>query len=135
MRKSLVVVLSLSLFLVFFGWAIRGAINSAGDVSGISPGGGYLVENVPLARVLSTSGDMAYLRITDLKNPERVFRSPLYLVQSLDMRMEEDGGTLGIVWVEFNKKEERFTLAIPEWRENWLSSFISNTPYVVIPNG
>ncbi len=135
MRKSLVVVLSLSLFLVIFGWAIRAAIDSVGDVSGISPGGGYLVENVPLARVLSPTGGMAYLRITDLKNRENVFRSPLYMVQSLDMRMEEDDSTLRIVWVEFNKKEERFTIAIPEWREHWLSSFISSTPYVVIPNG
>jgi hypothetical protein len=120
---------------MIFGWATRAAINSAGDVSIITPGGGYLVENVPLARVLSPTGSMAYMRITDLNNRENVFRSPLYLVQSLDMRMEEDDGTLRIVWVEFDKKEKRFTLAIPEWREYWLNSFISNTPYVVIPNG
>lgn len=135
MRRRLVIVLPLLLSVLVLGWAIRAAINSAGDVSSISPGGAYLVENVPLARVLSPTGGMAYLRITDLKSPEHVFRSPLYLVQSLDMRMEEDSNTLRVVWIEFNKKEGRFTLAIPEWRENWLNQFISNTPYVVIPNG
>jgi len=131
----LVIVLPLLLVVLVFGWAIKAAINSSGDVSSISPGGGYIVENVPLARVLSPSGGMAYLRITERKNPERVFRSPLYLVQSLDMRIEEDGDTLRAVWIEFNKKEGRFTLAIPEWREHWLNQFVSNTPYVVIPNG
>ncbi|VXD04203.1 conserved hypothetical protein [Pseudomonas sp. 8Z] len=66
--------------------------------------------------------------------PGVVFRSPLYSLQSLDMRSHEDDMVVGIVWIDFFKHSRTFSIGAPEWNEHWLNVFISNTPYEVIEN-
>ncbi|PMZ80148.1 hypothetical protein [Pseudomonas sp. FW306-02-H05-AB] len=95
----------------------------------VSPSGRYIFENVHVGRVL-TLGGMAYLRVTDRESPEKVYRTPLYSTQLLDMRSVEDDKTVGIAWMYFNKKERTFDIAMPKWEWHWLNIFISNTPYV-----
>ncbi|MOA10713.1 hypothetical protein D3C78_1306160 [compost metagenome] len=81
------------------------------------------------------SGGMAYLRIIDQTKNNKVFRTPLYSTQSLDMRDYEDSIVVGVVGIDFNKKDHRFIIGVPQWRPHWLNWFISNTPYEIVPNG
>lgn len=117
------------------GWVLHDAFNAPASVSDVSPLGGYLIENVPVGGVLAPLGGLAYLRIIDHQNPDQVFRSPLYLRQSVDIRVTEDAQSLGVTRIEFDKRQRRFTLSIPQWRPDWRNTFISNTPYDVVPNG
>lgn len=78
---------------------------------------------------------MAYLRITDLQQNKKIFRTPLYSTQSLDMRDFEDSESVGIYWIMFYKDKEIFSIGMPQWRAHWLNWFISNTPYEIVPNG
>ena len=76
--------------------------------------------------------DLAYLRITDKRDSNAVFRSPLYSSDSLDMSSHEDDMILGIVWLDFYKQNQRFVIRFPEWESHWLNFFISNTSYDVV---
>lgn len=117
------------------GWGLIATINAPAATSKVSPLGGYLIESVPVGGMLAPLGGLAYLRIIDRQNPDQVFRSPLYLRQSVDIRVTEDERSLGVTWIEFDKRQRRFTLSIPQWRPDWRNTFISNTPYDVLPNG
>ena len=117
------------------GWVLHEALNAPASVSEVSPLGGYLIESVPVGGMLAPLGGLADLRIIDRQNPDHVFRSPLYLRQSVDIRVTEDERSLGVTWIEFDKHQRRFTLSIPQWRPDWRNTFISNTPYGVLPNG
>ncbi|MDF7796616.1 hypothetical protein [Pseudomonas syringae] len=98
----------------------------------VSETGEYLIENVSARGLLVPFGDLAYLRITDKRDSNAVFRSPLYSSSSLDMSSHEDEVIVGIVWLDFYKRDQRFVIRFPEWESNWLSFFISNTPYEVV---
>ncbi|MFC4727580.1 hypothetical protein [Coralloluteibacterium thermophilus] len=111
--------------------AIRDAPASSATAS---PSRHYRIENVPVRSLLVPFGGRAYLRITDLGDG-RVYRTPLYPSQSLDMRTHEDAQWIGIAWVDFHKREKRFEMGVPQWRPHWLNPFISNTPYTVRDNG
>jgi hypothetical protein len=95
----------------------------------VSPSGRYIIENVRVGRIV-TLGGMAYLRVTDREHPQKVYRTPLYSTQSLDMRPVENDKMVGISWMYFNKNEQTFDIAMPQWEWHWLNLFISNTPYV-----
>ena len=95
----------------------------------VSPSGRYIIENVRVGRIV-TLGGMAYLRVTDREHPQKVYRTPLYSTQSLDMRPVENDKMVGISWIYFNKNEQTFDMAMPQWEWHWLNLFISNTPYV-----
>lgn len=136
MKKILVAACGLLAVLILcLGWVRNDTINAPASVSDTSPLGGYLVESVPVSPVLAPLGGLSYLRIVDRQDPTQVFRSPLYLRQSVDMRVSEDEQTLGVTWIEFDKRERRFVISIPQWRPDWRNLFISNTPYEVVPNG
>lgn len=79
-------------------------------------------------------GGMAYLRVIDSKEPGKVYRTPLYDTQSLDMRTFEDDAEVGITWISFEKKDKAFVISMPQWEESWLNIFISNTPYEILEN-
>lgn len=79
-------------------------------------------------------GGMAYLRVIDSKEPEKVYRTPLYDTQALDMRTFEDDAEVGITWISFEKKDKAFVISMPQWEESWLNIFISNTPYEILEN-
>lgn len=115
-----------------FGVQISGLHNRQASSSVTSESGRYLIENVPVDGALVAFEDLAYLRITDKDAPDTVFRSPLYSQQSLDMRSYEDNVTVGIVWIDFLKLNQSFSIRVPDWKERWLNNFISNTPYEVV---
>lgn len=117
------------------GWGLVATINAPAATSKVSLRGDYLIESVPVGGMLAPLGGLAYLRIIDRQNPDQVFRSPLYLRQSVDIRVTEDERSLGVTWIEFDKHRRWFTLRIPQWRPDWRNTFISNTPYDVLPNG
>lgn len=100
-----------------------------------SPMGGYRLENVRVDGPFFLFSNLAYLRIVDTTDPKRVYRSPLYNLESVDMSQFEDEKEVGIRWITLRKKEQDFTLGVPQWRECWQNLFISNTPYTVYPNG
>ncbi|MCI0916524.1 hypothetical protein JNA64_05045 [Pseudomonas stutzeri] len=129
------IALPILLLTALTGWLAHSALDAPASVSETSPLGNYLIESVPLTGLLAPGGGLAYLRIINRQLPERVYRSPLYAVQSVDMRVSEDERTVGVTWINFVKREERFILSIPEWRPDWRNALISNTPYEVIPNG
>ncbi|WP_235204874.1 hypothetical protein [Pseudomonas syringae] len=41
---------------------------------------------------------------------------------------------IGIVWLDFYNRDQRFVIRFPDWESHWLNFFISNTPYEVIEN-
>lgn len=125
----------IALSALVLGWGLVATINAPATISKVSPQGGYLIESVPVDALLAPTGGLSYLRIVDRQNPQQVYRSPLYWRSSVDIRIVEDERSLGVTWIEFDKHERRFTLSIPQWRRDWRSSLISNTPYDVVPNG
>jgi hypothetical protein len=104
------------------------------DTAVLSPSNKFLIESVPVSGVLMPFGGMSYLRFTDLERPSYSYRTPLYKTQHVDMRTYEDIETVGVYWMEFSKQGRHFTISAPEWQENWLNVFISNTRYEVIEN-
>jgi len=76
--------------------------------------------------------DLAYLRITDKRDSNAVFRSPLYPRNAVDMITDETDVIVGIVWIDFYKRDQHFGIRVPEWKQHWLNSFISNTPYDIV---
>ncbi|WP_090177922.1 hypothetical protein [Pseudomonas arsenicoxydans] len=127
--------ISLSLVLLFalLVYCVNAMLGFPASTTKASPSGDYVIENVRVGRIFMLGG-MAYLRIIDSKDSAKVYRSPLYDTQSLDMRAYEDDNEVGITWIDFNKKNKVFTVSMPQWEESWLNVFISNTPYEVIPN-
>lgn len=135
MKKLAITASTLSILAAIFGWNIGIAIRAPADISKSSESGRYTIENVPLKGLLSMPGGMAYLRIIDRNQNNKVFRTPLYSTQSLDMRDYEDSTVVGIVGIDFKKNDYHFIIGVPQWRPHWLNWFISNTSYEVVPNG
>ncbi|WP_064600469.1 hypothetical protein [Pseudomonas sp. DR 5-09] len=112
---------------------VNGVLIRASDVSKKSPSGQYLIESVPAGSIL-TPRDSVYLRFTDLNDPGRVYRTPLFSDVSLDMSADEDEETVGVIFIALSKKSKQFTLALSNPRKHWMDFFISNTPYKVLEN-
>ncbi|WP_415845922.1 hypothetical protein ACMYUJ_07495 [Stutzerimonas zhaodongensis] len=136
MNKAILAVCSLLAALaLLFGWSLTSALNAPPSVSQVSPQGGHLIESVPVQGLLAPGGGVSYLRIVDRSDRSKVFRSPLFTSRSVDMWASEDSQSLGVTWIDFDKRAQGFTLSIPQWRPDWRNIFISNTPYEVVPNG
>ncbi|CAI8923478.1 DUF1616 domain-containing protein [Pseudomonas sp. IT-P2] len=128
--------IAIALLMVIFAllfYVVAAMKNYPASSTVISPSGRYILENVRVGKVL-TLGGMAYLRVIDRQAPQEVYRTPLYDTQSLDMRVTEDGETVGIAWIYFNRDKKTFDIAMPQWESHWLNIFISNTPYEHIEN-
>jgi hypothetical protein len=89
---------------------------------------------VLLAPWLGPWCDLAYIRVIDTQAPGSTFRTPLYDRHYTDMRSHEDDKTVGIIWFNFDKQQQSFTIGVPDWQESWLNIFISNTPYQILEN-
>ena len=124
----------LIIFALCFANLIQDIQSHHADTIVISPSGRFLIESVPVNGVIMPWGGMSYLRITDIENPISSYRTPLYETQHLDMRAHEDANTVGIYWIDFSKSENTFEISIPSWENHWLNTFVSNTPYTVLPN-
>lgn len=136
MNKAILAVCSLLAALaLLFGWSLSDALSAPPSVSQVSPQGGHLIESVPVKGLLAPGGGLSYLRIVDRADRSNVYRSPLFTTRSVDMRPSEDSQTLGVTWIDFDKRTQGFTLSIPQWRPDWRNIFFSNTPYKVVPNG
>ncbi|AGI22657.1 hypothetical protein H681_03875 [Pseudomonas sp. ATCC 13867] len=83
---------------------------------------------------LGPLSNLVYLRIRDSQAPHTVFRTPLFEDRYTDMRPHEDDTTVGTYWIDFDKQKRSFEIGVPEWRENWLNTFISNAPYSINEN-
>ena len=128
--RAAVVLIALVILLIVVVNKMR---NYPANVTNVDTSGRYILENVPVGRIW-TLGGMAYLRVIDRENPEKAYRTPLYSTQSLDMRLYEDDKSVGVYWLYFNKKEQTFDIAMPQWEWHWLNLFISNTPYTHLEN-
>ena len=136
MNKPILAICSLlAVLTLLFGWSLSDALSAPPSVSQVSPQGGHLIESVPVQGLLAPYGGLSYLRIVDRADRSKVFRSPLFTTRSVDLRASEDSQSLGVTWIAFNKRTQRFTLSIPQWRPDWRNIFFSNTPYEVVPNG
>ncbi|WP_339452939.1 hypothetical protein [Pseudomonas sp. EA_5y_Pfl2_R50] len=122
----------LVLAITFFGVALNNLLKRPASSSVVSESGNYLIENVPVRGWLVPFDDLAYLRITDKQDSNAVFRSPLYPRSAVDMGTHEDDVIVGIVWIDFYKRDQHFGIRVPEWKPHWLNSFISNTPYDIV---
>jgi hypothetical protein len=122
----------LVLAITFFGVALNDLLKRPASSSVVSESGNYLIENVPVGGWLVPFDDLAYLRITDKQDSNAVFRSPLYPRSAVDMGTHEDDVIVGIVWIDFYKRDQHFGMRVPEWKPHWLNSFISNTPYDIV---
>ncbi|MBA1232771.1 hypothetical protein G7013_24280 [Pseudomonas viridiflava] len=129
MRGGLVV----ALFTVVVSYCVKTMLDFPAALSVLSPSGRYEIQNVPVGKVLMFGG-MAYLKVIDKQKPEAVYRSPLYEVQSLDMRAFESEDKVGIYWVSFDREKKAFIISMPEWKESLFNAFISNTPYTHLEN-
>ena len=125
--------LVVALFAVMVYYCVKTMLSCPADLSILSPSGRYEIQNVPVGKVLMFGG-MAYLKVIDKQKPEAVYRSPLYEVQSLDMRAFESEDKVGIYWVSFDREEKAFIISMPEWKESLFNAFISNTPYTHLEN-
>lgn len=123
-------IVAISVFII----SLKSMLEREASSSVLSESGNYLIENVSVRGPLVPFDDLAYLRITDKRDSSAVFRSPLYDRSSVDMRSHEDAGVVGIVWIDFYKRDQHFGIRMPEWKTHWLNRFISNTPYEVIGN-
>jgi len=126
------IALSISL-IIAVAFIVCGILSRAPDVSKKSPSGQYLIESVPASSLL-TPQDSVYLKFTDLGNPGRVYRTPLFSDISLDMNANESDEMVSVVFIVLDKKKKEFTLALSNPRKHWLDLFISNTPYEVLEN-
>ncbi len=115
-----------------FGVALNNLFKRPASSSVVSESGNYLIENVPVRGWLVPFDDLAYLRITDKQDSNAVFRSPLYPRSAVDMSTHEDDVIVGIVWIDFYKRDQHFGIRVPEWKSHWLNSFISNTSYEIV---
>ncbi len=115
-----------------FGVALNNLFKRPASSSVVSESGNYLIENVPVRGWLVPFDDLAYLRITDRQDSNAVFRSPLYPRSAVDMSTHEDDVIVGIVWIDFYKRDQHFGIRVPEWKSHWLNSFISNTSYEIV---
>ncbi len=115
-----------------FGVFVNDLFTRSASSSVVSESGDYLIENVPVRGWLVPFDDLAYLRITDKRDSNAVFRSPLYPRSAVDMSAHEDDVIVGIVWIDFYKRDQHFGIRMPEWRSHWLNSFISNTRYDIV---
>jgi hypothetical protein len=122
----------LVLAITFFGVALNNLLKRPASSSVVSESGNYQIENVPVRGWLVPFDDLAYLRITDKQDSNAVFRSPLYPRSAVDMGTHEDDVIVGIVWIDFYKRDQHFGIRVPEWKPHWLNSFISNTPYDIV---
>lgn len=117
--------------LAWVGYQVHALIEAPGGTSFVSESGRYRFQNVPARSWLIPFGGMGYMRVTDRERPGEVWRTPLYSLQSLDMRDFENTAEVGIYWITFNKRDRRFEIAMPQWEPHWLNSFIANTDYDV----
>lgn len=129
MRGAVVVAVFAALLL----YCVHAMLGYPSDVSVESPSGRYVMQNVPVEKIFRLGG-MAYLRVTDKQDPQKVYRTPLYDMQSLDMRPFENDNKIGISWIDLDKQAKIFTISMPQWEESWLNIFISNTPYTNLEN-
>lgn len=97
--------------------------------SSTSPSGRYLLQHASAGGLLVPFGGQGYLQIIDLKEPQRVYRTPLIKDWSLDLRMFEDDNSISIFGLEFIKATKTYIIQWPDWKHHWLDKFISNTPY------
>lgn len=118
---------------VTMGCCTVAAVLRPAEVGFVSSSGDYKVEYID-AKLFLTFRELAYLRITEIKHPEHVFRSPFISTVSLEMDQLENSQYVGVDWVRFDKIKCRFELVILGWHGSFMSAFISNTPYVVFSN-
>jgi hypothetical protein len=132
-KVSMILLLPISLLLLLFG-AVHIATTQEAQYSYPSPSGRFIFQNVLLAPWLGPWCDLAYIRVIDTQAPGSTFRTPLYDRHYTDMRSHEDDKTVGIIWFNFDKQQQSFTIGVPDWQESWLNIFISNTPYQILEN-
>ncbi|WP_256664780.1 hypothetical protein [Pseudomonas sp. SZ57] len=130
-KMKIILVLLIAVIGVFVG-SLNNIKHRQASSFVVSDTGNYLIENVSARGFLVPFENLSYLRITDKRDSNTVFRSPLYPSGSLDMNSHEDEVIVGIVWLDFYKRDQHFVLRFPEWETHWLNFFISNTPYEVI---
>ncbi|WP_265534736.1 hypothetical protein [Pseudomonas saponiphila] len=125
LRRTVLVAVVLGVALAY---TVNVMLGYPASTTQVSPSGRFVMENVRVDRIFFLRG-MAYLRVIDTQAPEKVYRTPLYDTQSLDMRVFESDHEVGVYWIKFDWRKKLFVISMPEWGEHWMNVFVSNTPY------
>lgn len=132
-KVSMILLLPVS-FLISLWGAVHVATTQGVQYSYASPSGQFIIQNVLLLPWFGTWCDLAYIRVIDTHTPDSSFRTPLYSKYYTDMRMHEDDRVVGVIWFDFDKQQQSFSVGVPDWKDSWMNVFISNTPYQVFEN-
>ncbi|WP_146043153.1 hypothetical protein [Pseudomonas protegens] len=130
LRRTVLVAVVLAMALAY---SVNVMLGYPASITQTSPSGRFVMENVRVDGTFFLRR-MAYLRVKDAQVPGTVYRTPLYDMQSLDMRVFEDDREVGIYWIKFDLQKKVFIISMPEWEESLMNIFISNTPYVHVEN-
>ncbi|RON03971.1 hypothetical protein [Pseudomonas brassicacearum] len=109
---------------------VDGLSQRSPDVVKISATRQYVVERVPL-RLFPFDENLAFLRVTDLNEPRKIYRSPLFEIEEADMRKTFDSGRIGTSFLEFSIERKSFIFHSEYLRDYWLNRFVANAPYSV----
>jgi hypothetical protein len=135
LRKFLIFLTGMcAIFIAAMFCFVQYSIHRSADISFMSPSGDYKIEYVSVNFPYMYTR-YAYIRVYENANPARSYRSPIAQAQVMDLRCFENKDEVGVVWLMFDKKQHRFDMGYPQWQQNWLNYFISNTPYNIPSNG
>ncbi|MGK5026323.1 hypothetical protein [Janthinobacterium sp. RB2R34] len=112
-------------------WSI---IHRAGTAPVLTASGRYKIEAVSAAGIF-TLFEKGYVRITDLAQPQRVYRSPVVFDGSIDFSHldETQDGLIFVGPFFFDTRKQRFfTDNQAAARGVWMSYFVSNVPCDVL---
>lgn len=102
------------------------------DVIELSATRQYVLERVPL-RLIPFDNNLAFLRVTDLNEPRKIYRSPLFEIKEIDMGQAFGSRRIGTPVLEFSVEKKVFIIHSTYWGEHWLNRFVANAPYSVEP--
>ncbi|RIJ12356.1 hypothetical protein DXT77_05010 [Pseudomonas sp. 91RF] len=111
---------------------VDGLSQRSPDVIDLSATRQYVLERVPF-RLFPFDDNLAFLRVTDLNEPRKIYRSPLFEIKEIDMEQAFGSGRIGTPFLEFSVEKKSFVIHSTYLREHWLNRFVANAPYSVEP--
>ncbi|MCF5167024.1 hypothetical protein GIW45_23885 [Pseudomonas congelans] len=132
--RSKLIGLTISAFLfsvgVSFYTFVDGLSQRSPDEIHLSVTRQYILEKVYL-RLFFVDCDLAFVRVTDLNEPRKIYRSPLFFGGEFDVKELFISGRLGTSFLEFSAEKKSFIFHSKQLRDSWLNRFVANTPYSV----
>ncbi|WP_192562871.1 hypothetical protein [Pseudomonas gozinkensis] len=111
---------------------VDGLSQRSPDIIELSATRQYVLERVPL-RLFPFDDNLAFLRVTDLNEPRKIYRSPLFEIKEIDMGQAFGSRRIGTPFLEFSVEKKIFIIHSVYRGEHWLNRFVANAPYSVEP--